>query len=257
MTTKANKYGLRAAATERTNRHAQRTPLPPRPGVVEGAREVQASLSNGETTDDRSKAKAAAFAAEAVALGWEVGKAIVGGAAEVTATRGAEIMIQAWTNGVWDWNVSFYGFGDRTTKPRNASGAIKLLKRSPEEAGAEAAKVASNRHFRKAEPKDLTERLEDARKALPFDPELASDEEVAGILAGQALKWYNRISRGTEAALVGRGGIRFTFLPNGERVANFCCPVTGYRSCLVTAILRVGRGRALKGTEVAAVEVDA
>lgn len=33
MTTTANKQGLRAAATERRNRHAQRTPLPPKGGV--------------------------------------------------------------------------------------------------------------------------------------------------------------------------------------------------------------------------------
>jgi len=33
MTTTASKHGLRAAATERRNRHAQRTPLPPKGGV--------------------------------------------------------------------------------------------------------------------------------------------------------------------------------------------------------------------------------
>lgn len=38
MTTVASKHGLRAAATEKRNRHAQRTALPPRPGQVEAAK---------------------------------------------------------------------------------------------------------------------------------------------------------------------------------------------------------------------------
>jgi hypothetical protein len=40
MTNVASKHGLRAAATERRNKHAQRTPLPPKPGVVEAAKET-------------------------------------------------------------------------------------------------------------------------------------------------------------------------------------------------------------------------
>lgn len=40
MTTNASKYGLRAAAAERRTRHAQRTPLPPRPGTIEDAKEA-------------------------------------------------------------------------------------------------------------------------------------------------------------------------------------------------------------------------
>lgn len=40
MTTTASKHGLRAAATERRTKHAQRTPLPPRAGEVEEARQL-------------------------------------------------------------------------------------------------------------------------------------------------------------------------------------------------------------------------
>jgi len=269
-TTTVAKGANRAAANARTKKHSQQTMLPPRPGDVEAAAGLiadwvnhgagikardEAASSNGERPDDRSVGKARAFADKAVALGWEVSKAIVGGAAEVTAIRGVETIVQAWSNGVWDYVTSFYGYGDRTTKPRNASGASKLLERSPEDAAVEASKVASNRHFRKAEPKDISVKLEEARRALPFDPELSTDEEVCGTLAGRALVWYNRLSRGQESAIVGRKGIRITLLPDGQRVANFCCPATGYRSCLVTAILKVGRGRSAKG-ETAAVEVD-
>ena len=63
------------------------------------------------------------------------------------------------------------------------------------------------------------------------------------MLTGQALQWYNRISRGTESAMVGRKGPRMSLTPDGQRVVTFCCPATGYRSCLVSAILKVGRGR--------------
>jgi hypothetical protein len=256
-TTTVKKGAGRPAAAARTNKHAQRTALPPRPGVVEEARRPVAVV-DGERPDDRSVGKARAFADKAVALGWQAEKAIVGGAAEVTVTRGPETIVQAWRNGVWDYTVSFYAYGDRNTKPRNASGAAKLLTRTPDEANAEASKVASNRHFRKAEPKDITTRLADARRALPFDPDLATDEEVCATLAGRAVVWYNRLSRGQESAIVGRSGVRLTMLPDGQRVANFCCPATGYRSCLVSAILKVGRGRnaTTKGSESASVEVE-
>lgn len=239
MTKIVAKGANRASHAAKVNKHAQRTPLPPKPGVVETAREP---LSNGDVQDAKSQGKAEAFAEKARALDWDTAIGHVAGAVEVTATRGAETIVQAWRNGVWDYTVSFYAYGDRNTKPRNASGALKLLGRNEKDAAAEASKVASNKHFRKSEPKDLTEKLETAKKALPFDPALATDEEVCAALSGRALTWYNRLSRGTESAIVGRRGVRITLLDNGERVANFCCPATGYRSCLVTSILKVGRG---------------
>ena len=92
---------------------------------------------------------------------------------------------------------------------------------------------------------------------LPFDPALATDEEICGVLAGQAVVWYNRLSRGQESAIVGRKGARITQLPDGQRVVHFCCPATGYRSLLATSILKVGRGQrsTTKGQETETVEV--
>ena len=261
-TTTANKHGLRKAAAERRNRHAQKTPLPPRPGQVEGAREAleeaQAALVDAAQSDDRSHSKAQAFAEKAVAAKWDVSLDASTHGVELTATRGAETIVQAWSNGVWQYPASFYAYGDRNTKPRNASGASKLLVRSPEDAAAEAGKVASNRHFRKSEPKDITVKMEEAKRHLPFDPALAPDEIILAALTGQALQWYNRLSRSTETAMVSRKGARMSLTPAGERVVTFCCPATGYRSCLVTAILKVGRGRraTTKGAEVETVEVD-
>lgn len=261
-TTTANKHGLRKAAQERTKKHSQRTPLPPRPGQVEEAREAiveaQAVLVDAAQSDDRSHSKAQAFAEKALAAKWDVSLDASAHGVELTATRGAETIVQAWSNGVWQYPASFYAHGDRNTKPRNASGASKLLDRSPEDAAAEAGKVASNRHFRKSEPKDISTKLEDAKKFLPFDPDLDADELILGALTGQALVWYNRLSRGTERAMVSRKGARMSVTPDGQRVVTFCCPATGYRSCLVTAILKVGRGRvsATKGQEYAMVEVE-
>lgn len=242
----------RAAHAEKTNRHAQRTPLPPRAGTVEDAKEVLATVDSltavqGPLVDGDAKSlgKAQAFAAKAVAAKWSASTAVVADAVELTLTRGPEVIVQAWRGGVWQYDASVYAYGDRSTKPRNASGAAKLLDREPEAAKAEMMKVAANRHFRKAEPKDLVQSLEAAQKSLPFDPAEAPDEIITGVLAGQAVVWYNRLSRSQESAIVGRKGAWITYLDDGERVVNICCPATGFRSFLVTAILRVGRGTPL------------
>lgn len=248
MTTNANKHGLRKAAQERSNRHAQRTPLPPKAGKVADAKEVLEMIRPTESHEDAPSAathtKAQAFATKAGEAKWEARTEVVGTTVEVTVTRGSETIVQAWNGGVWQYESSIYAYGDRTTKPRNASGAAKLLLRSAEDAKAETAKVASNQHFRKSEPKDIIETLETAQTRLPFDPNLATDEEVLTVLRGQSVVWYNRISRRTESAIVGRGRhMRMTVTDDGQRVVNMCCPVTGFRSFLVTAILKVGRGR--------------
>jgi hypothetical protein len=248
VTTKANKFGLRKAAEERTNRHAQKTPLPPRAGVVEAAREVQAAAMAVEGSDTKSLGKAHAFAAAAVAAKWEASLSTRGDAIEVTATRGPETIVQAWHGGVWMWEASVYAFADRTTKPRNASGAAKLLDRDAELAAKETAKVASNNSFRRRTPTDL------APIALPLDPELLTDEEAAKFFRGQTVRWYNRMSRNAETAMVSRASkIRVTRW-DGEVTVSFCCPVTGFRAFHLSAVLAVGRGRAK--AEEAAVELE-
>jgi hypothetical protein len=263
MTTKANKFGLRAAAAERSNRHAQRTPLPPRPGVVEAAREPitdllgvvakATALVDGEASDARSLGKAQTFASLAVAAKWQAVVTPSDEGVEVTATRGAETIVQAWSGGVWEYESSIYAYGDRNTKPRNASGARKLLGRTEEDAAAEMSKVLANNSFRKREPVDLA----NARPALPFDRESATDEQIFKAVNGQAIVWYNRISRGKESAIVSpRTSPRMTYLPTGERILNWCCPVTGFRSAMVDAILQVGRGKAVKNETLAIVELE-
>jgi len=262
MTTNANKYGLRKAAQERTNRHAQRTPLPPKAGTVQDAKYVinsltslQAVVVDGGASGARSLGKARAFAELASTGGWSVSIEARGEAVELTLTRGAETIVQAWLNGVWQYDASIYAYGDRSTKPRNASGAKRLLARSEADASAEMNKVLANNSFRKREPAELAT----LRPELPFDRETATDEEIIKSVSSHAIVWYNRISRGKESALVGAPkSIRMTYLPTGEKILNWCCPVTGFRSCLVESIIQVGRGRnaTTKGSEHAVVEVD-
>lgn len=252
MTTNANKHGLRAAAAERSKKHAQRTPLPPRAGVVEAARmpvDLNLRTERGATAPDaKSAAKAAAFLQAAVAAGWTGGTAQRGEATELTLTRGPETIVQAWANGVWQYDASVYAFADRTTKPRNASGAQQLLTRSPEMAQEETAKVAGNNAFRKREPKSLSTIV------LPLDPELLTDEEAAKYFRGRTIRWYNRWTRGAETATVSRASTVTVKRYGDEVTIAFCCPVTGFRAFHLSAVLAVGRGKAVE-TDAAAVEL--
>jgi hypothetical protein len=256
MTTNANKHGLRAAAAERSRKHSQRTPLPPRAGVVEDAREVLASVrpveSAQEAPDARSHTKAQAFAELAVAAKWEALLEVRGDAVEVTARRGAETIVQAWAGGLWQYDASVYAFADRNTKPRNASGAAKLLTRSENDAAMEMNKVATNKHFRKREPQDL------APIALPLDPELLTDAEAEKFFRGQTVKWYNRISRGVEAAMVGRHSPVHITRWEDETIINFCCPVSGFRSFRLSGVLALSGARdAIREVEAAREKVAA
>lgn len=227
----------RAAATERRNRHAQRTPLPPKPGQIEAAREPVSDPSA------KSWGKADTFKKEALRLGWETELKAVDTTVTLLASRGtSEFLHQAWDNGVWQYEASTYTYEDRTLKPRNASGALKLIARSPEDAGEEMAKVAANKQFKRREPGEG----EIKRFKLPFDPALDPDEVVMTAVRGQAISWFNRLTNKPESAIVGRGNsMHITVSESGRRILNFCCPATGYRSMYVDAILKVGRGKSL------------
>lgn len=257
----------RATAAASTNRHAQRTPLPPRPGDVAAAREAireageilfdeeietltpgeqiaaavaEAAREAGDAPDVRSWGKAKAFAELGVASKWQGSMAAQGNGVELTLRRGVETIVQVWRGGVWQYAESIYAHADRVTKPRNASGAMKLLARSPEDAAREASKVASNKSFRKAEPRDLAKTLQTAQASLPFAPHDAEDV-ILDSLRGRSIEWYNRLSRKAEDGVVSPGRhLRLLDIDGGERVLLFCCPRNGFRSCLLSAILAVG-----------------
>lgn len=246
MATKTVQKGAgRAAAAERTNRHAQRTPLPPRAGLVEAARMAV------DTTDAKSQGKASAFLKLAVDAKWQaVVDLDVAGAVQVTATRGPEVIVQAWRGGVWQYDASVYAFADRTTKPRNAAGAVRLLGRPPAVAEAETAKVNSNSSFRKREPKELKTLV------LPLDPDLLTDEEATKYFRGRTVQWYNRQSRRTETAMVSRTyPVRVTRYA-GEVTICVCGPGTGFRAFHLSAVLAVGRGTVVVHGDTVEVEME-
>lgn len=252
MTTNASKFGLRKAALEKTNRHAQRTALPPKAGTVQAARDVLASVpaeSAVEGSDTKTLGKAHAFAAKAVAAKWQASLASRGDAVEVTATRGAEVIVQSWRDGVWVYEASVYAFADRTTKPRNASGALRLLDRSPADAEKETAKVNANQAFRRREVKELKTIV------LPLDPELLTDEEAAKYFRGRTIRWYNRMSRNAETAMVSRNSQVHVTRHDGEVTVWFCCPVSGFRAFHLSAVLAVGQGR-LASAETGEIVLD-
>lgn len=251
MTKTVTKGTNRPAAAARTNRHAQRTPLPPKSGVVEAAREViaEAATMAVEATDDKSRTKALAFGVRAVACGWEVRTELRGAATELTATRGPEQIVQGWANGVWQYEASIYAFADRTTKPRNAAGAARLTEREPEAAAAEMAKVETNKSFRRREPTEIRPMV------LPFEIATATDSEVSKFMRGQTVKWYNRFRRVPETAMVGRNTKIYLTYYHGDPIVNWCCPVTGFRSCRLDAILGMGRGRLLSA-ETSEIELE-
>lgn len=238
MTTNANKFGLRAAAQERSNRHAQRTPLPPRPEqtadlteLVEEAGEILASVG-------KSQRKAAQFKEFAEANGWEIAlQPTDADLVEMIATRGPETIHQAWVGGVWQYDASTYTIADRTTKPRNASGAKKLMTRSQSEAEEELGKVASNTFFKRRSPEETATR----RKArLPFTLE-DDDETIMAALNGRKVRWLNRLSNSTEEAFVTKGGKHIRMVWVGEeRVFQFCeSGGTGFRAFRLSDVQRV------------------
>ena len=262
----------RPAAAAKTSKHAQRTPLPPRGTEIEDARAVLAdtaeerkrsgkrasvaapapasrpapggSLPTPDTGDSKSWPKAIAFRDAVGALGWSTSVGHPQDGAEIdlvecTAQRGDEYLYISWKAGALQHPVT-YTIQDRTVKMRNASQAKQYAARSVEEAQAELGKVTSNRAFRKREPSEKP-----SVKALPFDPGLATNEEVVTALLGKSVAWVNRISNGVESATLGRDvkRVRIQEQEGGERIVLFCCPSTGFRAFRLSSLVRVGGGK--------------
>lgn len=163
---------------------------------------------------------------------------------ELTAKRGDEVLWISWTKGVLTTEpMPSYTIADRTIKLRNASAVKQYAAREPEAGTKELERVASNRFFRKrpTEPK---------RSKLPFDPALATDEEVLTALIGKAVAWHNQYRETEETAVVGvRGGkqpVELREREDGQRVLWFCCPDTGFRAFALSQLTHVGGGKKRK-----------
>lgn len=252
MTNIASKHGLRAAAKERRNKHDQRTPLPPKSGRINAAKEAIAEAKaiqaltpdplNQEidrvltaAPDTKSGGKARAFAEAVGKFGWTVAYSSHDEETEVTATRGEETLYLRWDNGVFQ-PPSTYTIGQRTINMRNASQAKQYAARPVDTAQAELDRVTANKAFKRRTPPEAKS------IRLPFDPKLATDEEVLTNLLGKPVSWTNRISNSVETAVIGKDlkRIRITTSSSGERIVNFCCSATGFRSFRVADLRRVG-----------------
>lgn len=291
MTTIASKHGLKKAAQERSNRHAQRTPLPPRAGDVDAATEPVEGMPYGKMTeaelrkvlkrlgffpakglakgrllelildaemkiaqaeiadagkelprklnsdpDSKSFAKAMALVAVGLENGWECApEALEGDTVELLMKRGTEVLWISWTGGVLTTEpMPSYTVADRTIKLRNASAVKQYATRAPEVGTQELAKVQGNRFFRKRE-------IQPQKSKLPFDPKLATDEEVIAMLSGKAIAWHNSRTQGTEQANVGVRWLELKEVEGGDRIFSFCGPGTGFRACRLSAITSVQR----------------
>lgn len=234
MTNVASKHGLRAAAGERQNRHAQRTILPPRKDV------------SPPVAESKSIVKGRAYAAKAEQAGWDVARAWGTAGLEdhivVTSSRGNETIFIEWVNGVYQPTAT-YTIGDRTVKLRNAAAALAYAERTPEAATEELAKVSENRFFRRREtpPEEIQAKTE----RLPFDREAALDDDVLTALLGRRITWHNRFSETTETGIFPtRIDRRFTRITEDEhgRVVHFICLQGGFRSFRLSSLLSVSRG---------------
>ncbi len=186
----------------------------------------------------KSLAKAEAFLLAAAALGWaeyarsapdqETYGVIVG--------REEERIAISWLNGVFIGEECYHSHPARTPrKVINASAAKKIMAIPPAQADEEARKVSAHKASRPRREKGAAATTA-GRKALPFDPETATDEEVLGAVTGKRLTWTNEVSGTIEDAYVtgtpsiqpGKSGrsIRFTSM-------------TGFRSVRVSSIIAI------------------
>lgn len=230
MTTTANKAGLRAAATARTAKAAQRTPLPPKPGKVSDAKATIAAAKAETPPDD----KAQRYVPQFKERGWSVEVTRSGARQELVAIRGDETIFLSWMGQAHISGESTYTYADRTVKVRNPAEALRMADRPPAEAKESQAKVASNRSFVKRATGPSVGKL-------PFDPETVSDEDLAAALAGRSVQWHNRYRVESETATVGRIQ-RITVKRHdlGHRIVSFIDPHFGFRAFRLDNLERVG-----------------
>lgn len=192
----------------------------------------------------KSLAKAEAFLLAAAALGWaeyarsapdqETYGVIVG--------RGEERIAISWMNGVFVGEECYHSHPARTPrKVINASAAKKIMAIPPAQADEEARKVSAHKASRPRREKGAAATTA-GRKALPFDPETATDEEVLQYVKhGSVLSWTNEISGDIDSARVSRpspsGRVKIRHGKSGRSVEFL--GETGFRSVRITSIIRI------------------
>lgn len=194
-----------------------------------------------ETLDEggkKSLAKAASFLEEAARRGWIPEKLGTQDPAHygVTVARGGERIEIEWLGGVFQGDTCYYSHSARTpVKLRNASHAKKMMAVPAAQADQEAQKVSAHKLTRPGR-KSAAEANTERRKALPFDVETATDEEVCAAVTGRGVAWTNEISGAVEDAYVTRTP---TMQAGSSGRSIRFISTTGYRSVRVSSIVSV------------------
>jgi hypothetical protein len=183
--------------------------------------------------------KATAFLVDAKGLGWD-GVVEPTGRGEVrvdtvTVRRGPESILIEWQNGVFTPPCIWTRPDGTTRKLNNASAAKTTMALAPPTAEQMAARSVAR--TRVGAPKTTTV------AALPFDPALMTDEELASALQGRKITWVNRISGAVDAEMIPpQATVRIRDLKSG-RTIDFNGSVA--RSVLVASITSIS-GSAIK-----------
>lgn len=250
-TTTANKGALRATATAKRDKAAQRTPLPPK-NVAEIIADAQEAVAEAKAPRKRAprktatpapepapepakKTKASRYAAELSALGWEPEITTTGTLVELVAKRGSEALYLAWNAEAHVSGTSTYTIQDRTVKVRNPAEAMRVAGNTPAEAEAVQAKVASNRQFRRKATGPTI-------RVIPFDRATATDAEIRAAIAEREITWHNSYAVQSEKAKVGTAKfIEIERRADGDVIIKFVDPENGFKAFRLRNLEHVGR----------------
>lgn len=256
MTTNVPKGANRASAMAKKNKHAQRTPLPPRREVIAETRAVI------EEATAPSVAKATAFVAAAGALGWETVLWWDGDHSKVLSKRGEESIQIEWLGGVFVPDTcTYHRTGRNAIRLRNASAAKQRMAVSEKAAAEEAERVT---RFRTERTERTAKAPARTHRALPVGWETALDADVIELVRGKKITWVNRVSGLEEQDFVRdvqEIRVKATFSTTTTESAKIALPslaapkihegtsgrtihflgAFGFRCVLVSQIVRIGR----------------
>lgn len=190
----------------------------------------------------KSLDKATAFILIAEGLGWSVTKSGSAGPDHwgvIVRREPTEAIDIEWSGGVFQGDTCYYSHSGRNAiKLRNASAAKKQMAVPPAEATVAAQKVTAHKAARPGQKK-AGEATTAPRKALPFDPEAATDAEIKAAVTGRSVSWTNEISGAIEDAYVvtPAANIRVTPGKSGRNIG--FVSETGYRTVRVSSIVSI------------------
>lgn len=236
----ANKHGLRAAAKERSAKHAQRTPLPPRAGQVQDARdaiaEAEATLGpalrklmrkaekadRDPTAKEIAKAYAKDRAAEAASVVVEApagsrapGVKAAAFIAEATRlgwdtdvkTTGDRVPVDTVTATRGDeaitieWQADVFMPGCLYVRPDGTSSKLRNASHAKQVMGSPPP-TPEQLAARRAVRERIGGQKRMPVRSLPFNPDLMTDEELGERLLGCKIVWVNRISQLEESDII-------------------------------------------------------